>query len=78
MFILRIIHKESNTASNWVVGNSYTVDKNVFLYYPNLKEDTTISAVLVGDNENVYQLSNKGYDYYIMTDTGKTFEKLRP
>ena len=76
VFVLRTIHIESGTVTNRMIGLSYSIQKNVLLYYPKHKSPETIHGVLVGDNENIHQLAKNGYNYYIMTSFGETFEKV--
>lgn len=80
MYTLRTRH--GNTATeNQNLGNHYSVFNPVSDYFHDqtkeMKEDDKkmISGFLVDEKGITYPL-HVGYDYYIMTENGKTFEKL--
>lgn len=73
MFILRQIHKESGLVSNFVIGNSYSIHKDSKQFYPKSK---TSDPILVGTGMFTHSLHFECFEYYIMLDNGKTFEKL--
>jgi predicted peroxiredoxin len=74
--------------TNYELGNSYSVlrkgiteefEKNMDYYFKELKEDG-ISALLCGENGLKFFIMEetelKTFAYFIMTETGKTFEKI--
>lgn len=71
MFILRQIHIESRVVTNIILGDTYYVSSDGKQFFPDMLVN---KPVLVGQSDPI-QLS-KDFDYYIMTDSGRTFEKL--
>ena len=61
-------------------GNTKEFDSEMKEYHPNERTDTNIRALLCAENGRHYFIEIesplKRYDYFIMSESGKTFEKL--
>ncbi|MFX0011349.1 MAG: hypothetical protein ACFE9R_13620 [Candidatus Hermodarchaeota archaeon] len=83
MYTLRIIN-EDNTVSNQYLGDNYTVThcstspeefKELCRDFT-IENDLGVYAILVGENCKEVWALRPGKKYFIMTESGKTFEKL--
>ena len=73
---------------NFELGDAYTrikkgnreFDKIVDEMFPESKDDMLIKSIICGENQKQFFImeneENKVYHYFIMSDSGKTFEKL--
>lgn len=81
MYTLRIISENDKLrTANQSLGNDYSVTyKNSPLFEetskPAICNENTYAVVVGNEGKIVYPLF-KGNDYFIMTESGKTFEKL--
>lgn len=85
MFILRSVNKVSGIAHNRILGDSYTLVFKGFDEFEKIKEGGDWESPCEDHNLILAFLSNnngriEGLDsystYYIMTESGKTFEKV--
>ena len=83
-FILRTINKETNFSDNIIIGKYYQLYRWKSLtedewrkitnkFFPNMKDDSEIEAILIADEPI---LIHKSAQAYIMVESGKTFEKV--
>lgn len=82
MFILREIDEDYSQRNYWV-GNNYTVaikDLHPKLFKTICETIGTstdaIEGIVATEDGEWWPLHSNGYHYYIMTESGKTFEKI--
>ena len=77
-FILRKIHLGTNTVTNSIIGSNYHISTNLKQYYPEVPEKALRDyfGVIIGDNDYIFKLKKEGFEYYEMTGSGETFEKI--
>ena len=85
MFILRTINKKSGIASNQEIGERYTLTFGgtedfekikIGSYWESSCEDHNMIGAFLSNHDGRIEALSSYNEYYIMTESGKTFEKI--
>ena len=79
MYTLRIINKNGNQFNQNLGDNYHVIRKGQENFEeakkPAVTNDNTFAVIIYNDGKDVFPLFSDN-ENYVMTDTGKTFEKL--
>jgi hypothetical protein len=81
MYTLRTVHKEGKSHNQFLGDNYATLYKDTCDEYEKTAaicttNENTYAIIVASDGSKLIPLYKGNQDYYIMTERGKTFEKL--